>query len=240
MVAALHSAAKSMTAPAMADKQTLHLFDLDRTITRLPTYTPFLIHAALRLAPWRLLLVPLLIPYFIGYGLKMIDRKALKQIMQALMLGRRIARARLGSVTASFAAATVDRNSYGEARAVIAAAKSAGERVVIATASHRFYVEPIAAALGVDEVIATGSLWNGDTLTATIAGDNCYGAAKCAMVERWFATTGIDRACVHVAFYSDHVSDLPTFDWADEPIAVHPSPKLRAVAVERGWKIRDW
>jgi phosphoserine phosphatase len=36
------------------------------------------------------------------------------------------------------------------------------------------------------------------------------------------------------------VSDLPTFDWADEPIAVHPSPKLRAVAAERGWPILDW
>ena len=224
----------------MADKQTLHLFDLDRTITRLPTYTPFLIHAALRLAPWRLLLIPALIPYFAGYGLKWVDRKALKQAMQSLMLGRKVDAARIKRVTASFAKATFENNSYAEAKRVIAAANAAGQCVVIATASHRFYVEPIAATLGVTYVIATGSVWDSDQLTPQIPGENCYGAAKQAMVERWFADQDLDRDSVHVRFYSDHISDLPTFDWADEPIAVHPSPKLRVVAMQRKWPILDW
>lgn len=227
-------------AHAMADKITLHLFDLDRTITRLPTYTPFLIHAALRLTPWRLLLIPALIPYFAGYGLKWIDRKALKQAMHRLMLGRRVDATTLARVTASFAKATVEGNSYAEAKRVIAAASATGEPVVIATASHRFYVEPIAAALGVTFVIATGSIWDGDQLTPEIPGENCYGAAKLRMVERWFENSDLDRTAVHIRFYSDHVSDLSTFDWADEPIAIHPSPKLRAVAVQRGWPILDW
>lgn len=224
----------------MADKETLHLFDLDRTITRLPTYTPFLIYAALRLAPWRLLLIPVLILYFAGYGLKWLDRKALKQAMHALLLGRRVDAARIARVTTSFAKATVDGNSYAEAKRMIADARAAGERVVIATASHRFYVEPIAAALGVTYVIATGSVWDADQLTPDIPGENCYGAAKCAMVERWFENIDLDRGSVHVRFYSDHVSDLPTFDWADERIAVNPSPKLRTVAMQRGWPILDW
>ena len=224
----------------MTQTQTLHLFDLDRTITRLPTYTPFLIHAALRLAPWRLLLIPLLIPYFAGYGLKWIDRKALKQAMQRLMLGARLDRSRVEAVTASFAVKTVEGNSYAEAKRIINAAKAAGEVVVIATASHRFYVEPIARALGVDHVIATGSVWDGDLLTPQIPSENCYGPAKRVMVESWFADSGLDRDSVNVRFYSDHVSDLPTFEWADVPIAVHPSPKLRAVAEAWKWSILDW
>jgi HAD superfamily hydrolase (TIGR01490 family) len=224
----------------MSPKPIFHLFDLDRTITRLPTYTPFLIHAALRLAPWRLLLIPGLIPYFAGYGLKLIDRKGLKEVMQRLMLGRRLDAARVAAVTASFAKATVEGNSYDEARRVISAANAAGEPVVIATASHRFYVEPIAAALGVTYVIATGSVWDADQLTPEIPGENCYADAKRAMVERWFENIDLNRADFHIRFYSDHVSDLPTFDWADEPIAVHPSPKLRAVAEARKWQILDW
>jgi HAD superfamily hydrolase (TIGR01490 family) len=231
---------KAGKARGMSPKPILHLFDLDRTITRLPTYTPFLIHAALRLAPWRLLLIPVLIPYFAGYGLKRIDRKALKQAMQRLMLGRKVDAARIALVTASFAKATVDSNSYEAAKRVIAEANAAGEPVAIATASHRFYVEPIAAALGVRYVIATGSVWDADQLTPQIPGENCYGAAKRAMVERWFVDQDLDRDAFHVRFYSDHVSDLPTFDWADEPIAVHPSPKLRAVAETRKWPILDW
>jgi HAD superfamily hydrolase (TIGR01490 family) len=224
----------------VAGKPVLHLFDLDRTITRLPTYSPFLIHAATRLAPWRLLLIPALIPYFAGYGLKQIDRKQLKQAMQRLMLGGALSRDRVARVTQSFATATINGNSYDEAKRVIAEAQAAGERVAIATASHAFYVMPIAAALGVSDVIATGSVWQGNRLTSQIQGENCYGPAKRDMVVVWFAAQGIDRALVHVKFYSDHVSDLATFDWCDEPVAVHPSPKLRAVATQRGWPILDW
>jgi uncharacterized membrane protein YczE len=42
-------------------KPTLAIYDMDKTITRRATFTPFLIHAALGLAPWRLLLVPLVL-----------------------------------------------------------------------------------------------------------------------------------------------------------------------------------
>ena len=37
----------------------LAIYDMDRTVTRRATYTPFLLHCAMRRAPWRLLLLPL-------------------------------------------------------------------------------------------------------------------------------------------------------------------------------------
>ena len=37
----------------------LAIYDMDKTITRVPTYTPFLVHVATRRSPWRLLLLPL-------------------------------------------------------------------------------------------------------------------------------------------------------------------------------------
>jgi hypothetical protein len=46
----------------MAMKAQLAIYDMDRTITRRATYTPFLVHAALRLAPWRLVFFPLVLP----------------------------------------------------------------------------------------------------------------------------------------------------------------------------------
>ena len=51
-----------------------------------------------------------------------------------------------------------------------------------------------------------------------IAGGNCYGPAKRAMIEAWLADQGINRAAAYVRVYSDHVSDVPSFDWADEAI----------------------
>ena len=39
----------------------LAIYDMDRTVTRHATYTPFLLHCAMRRAPWRLLLIPFVI-----------------------------------------------------------------------------------------------------------------------------------------------------------------------------------
>ena len=224
----------------VGQKPTLLLFDLDRTITRLPTYTPFLLHAARRLAPWRLALIPVLVPVFAAYGLKLIDRRTLKTIMQRTILGGRVRQEHVAQVSASFAKQTFNTNCYTAAKALINEAQAIGTRVVLATASHRFYAAAIAQKLGVADVIATESTWQDGALTPTIPGENCYGAAKLKMVQAWFKTQGIDRESVYIRFYSDHVSDLASFDWCDEPVAVHPSSKLRALARARGWTICDW
>jgi phosphoserine phosphatase len=73
-----------------------------------------------------------------------------------------------------------------------------------------------------------------------ITGENCYGPAKLRMIEAWLAAEGIAREKAHIRFYSDHVSDAPTLDWADEAFAVNPHGPLRAMAVGRGWTIFDW
>jgi len=58
-------------------KARLAIYDMDRTITRRATYTPFLVHAASRLAPWRLALLPLVLLAMLAYVLKPIDRAGL-------------------------------------------------------------------------------------------------------------------------------------------------------------------
>ena len=112
---------------------------------------------------------------------------------------------------------------------------------MLATASYRFYVEPIAARLGFDDVIATGSVTGLDDIVhARIDGENNYGPAKLRLIQAWCAARHIDRDAVHVRFYSDHVSDAPVLEWADEPFAVNASRKLRDLAKARGWPLLDW
>ncbi|RYF19068.1 MAG: HAD-IB family hydrolase, partial [Oxalobacteraceae bacterium] len=48
------------------------------------------------------------------------------------------------------------------------------------------------------------------------------------------------RDGAHVRFYSDHVSDAPTFEWADEPLAVNAHGPLRLLAKAKGWPMPDW
>jgi phosphoserine phosphatase len=58
------------------------------------------------------------------------------------------------------------------------------------------------------------------------------------MIEDWLTKERVTRA--HVRFYSDHASDAPVFEWADEPVAVNPHDRLRKLAGERGWPVEDW
>lgn len=221
--------------------QHLAIYDMDKTITRAPTWTPFLMHAAKRRAPWRLLLLPVVALASLGYALKLIDRAGLKQITQRLIVGRRVRPADRETLSEAFADTVAGAGVFDGARARLAADRAAGYRLVLATASYRFYAEAIARRLGMDAVIATESHFTdaGDLLPR-IRGGNCYGYAKLDRIEAWMADEGIARADAHVRFYSDHVSDAPVLAWADEPFAVNAHAPLRKLAAASGWPCLDW
>ena len=219
----------------------LAIYDLDRTLTRHATYTPFLIHCARRRAPWRLLLAPVVLASTLLYGVRIIDRGRLKEINHQLMLGRWIHPKDLTPLVDSFADATVARNIRPGARKAIARDKSEGRRLVLATASYRLYADAIAERLGFDDVIGTGSVIGLDErIRSRIAGENAYGEAKLRMIADWVEKSGLTGKHGHVRFYSDHASDAPTFEWADEPVAVNPHARLARLAIRRGWPIEDW
>jgi len=219
----------------------LAIYDMDRTITRRATYTPFLLHAVWRRAPWRILLLPAVLVTMLAYLLKLIDRGRLKELNQLLLLGRHIAPQDLAPLVAGFAAATERTNVHPGAFSMIAQDKVAGRRLVLATASYRLYAAEIGERLGFDDVIATNSLIGLDArVRARIDGENCYGPAKLRMILAWMAAEGLRREDVHVRFYSDHASDAPVFEWADDAFAVNAHAKLRTLARARGWPILDW
>ena len=215
------------------------IYDMDRTVTRRATYTPFLLHCATRRAPWRLLLLPLVAASMVAYALKLIHRGRLKEINHRLLLGHKRHPRELKSLVESFADRMVASNIRPGARDAISRDKAEGRRVVLATASYRLYADAIADRLGFDDVIGTGSLIGLDErVHAKIDGENCYGPAKLRMVASWLDRSGLDRG--HVRFYSDHASDAPVFEWADEAVAVNPHARLARLAVARGWAVEDW
>jgi HAD superfamily hydrolase (TIGR01490 family) len=219
----------------------LAIYDMDKTVTRRPTYTPFLLHVAIRRAPWRLLLAPFVALSLLAYGLRLIDRAKLKEINHRLLIGHRVLLRELQPLVDSFADKQVAANIRPGTRAAIARDKAEGRRLVLATASYRLYAIAIAERLGLDDVIGTGSVIGLDErVHAKIDGENCYGQAKLRMIADWVEKSGLKGAHGHVRFYSDHVSDRPAFEWADEAVAVNPHRKLRRLAHERGWAIADW
>lgn len=219
----------------------LAIYDMDRTVTKGPTYTPFLLHCAVRRAPWRLFLLPIVAFSMLAYVLRLIDRGRLKEINHRLLLGGRVHPHELKPLVDSFTDRQVATNIRPGARAAIARDKAEGRRLILATASYRLYADAIAERLGFDDVIGTGSVIGLDErVHARIAGENCYGPAKMRMIADWVDKSGLNGAHGHVRFYSDHVSDRLAFEWSDDPVAVNPHGKLRRLAEQRGWAIEDW
>jgi HAD superfamily hydrolase (TIGR01490 family) len=212
------------------------IYDMDRTITRHGTLSGFLMHVLARRQRWRVGLIPLTGVAGLAYAARLVSRRRLKAINLALLVGRRFDAVRLETLAQSYARRVMQRNIYAPALAQIAADRAAGYRIVLATASFRLYVDAIAKELGIADVIAT------DTVPgrARVAGPNCYGADKRALINTWLSEQGIAPGEADIRAYSDHVSDAPMLELAGMPVATTPSPKLRRLARERGWTIVDW
>lgn len=216
------------------------VFDLDRTLTRRPTYFAFLLGAARRRAPWRFALLPLLALATIPYALGLLPRRRMKEVMHRLLLGASLSGTEAATLADAFVERLVRDGLYRGGMDLIAAERAAGSRVVLATAASALYVAPLARRLGIADVVATASVWRDGRLTCRIENDNCYGRSKYERLSAFLAAEGLDRSQVCLRFFSDHLSDLPTFEWCDDPVAVNPSPALRRVAEARGWTILDW
>lgn len=220
----------------------LAIYDMDQTVTRRPTFTSWLWFFARQNAPWRLPLFAVLGLASLVYLVGARDRLWLKAMGVRLLMGRRVPRVRVVATARAYADRVMAKNLLADAVRQIAADKAEGRRVVLATASLDFYVAEIARRLGLadTDVIATAGAWEEDTLHARVAGANVYDLGKLSAVEAWLARHGLARARVHARFYSDHVSDAPTFAWADEAVAVNPGARLAALAGAKGWRVVRW
>src|SRR3546814_1316529 len=63
------------------------IYDLDRTVLRKPTFTLFLLWAAWRAAPWRLLLLPALVGLGIGTALRLYGQDPIKPAARRMITG---------------------------------------------------------------------------------------------------------------------------------------------------------
>ncbi len=213
--------------------RTIAIFDLDRTLTRRGTWTPFL-WSILRRRPARWPAALVLATAYLGCALGLIDRKRLKDVGLGVAAGG-LDRARIAAFAGVFAERILACGLRPGAVATIDRHRRAGDRLVLATASLDLYAEPVAAALGIDTVVCTRSSWSAGKLR--IAGGNCYGPVKLAALEAALAGKRGDR---RIVAYSDDVSDLALLEWADHGVAVHPGRGLRGRAPARGIEIADW
>ena len=120
----------------------------------------------------------------------------------------------------------------------LAAHRAEGRLLVLATTSPHDLVDPLARALGFDDVIATRYQEIDDRYTGRLDGKFIWGRGKRDAVREWAAERSIDLAECHA--YSDSFFDVPLLSAVGHAHPLHADPRLTAVAMARRWPLEHW
>ena len=122
--------------------------------------------------------------------------------------------------------------------------QDAGDLCCIVTATNEFITRPIAAAFGIDALIApeveTVDGHPDSAFTGRPTGTPSYREGKIVRTQAWLASLGKQLGDFeHSYFYSDSHNDIPLLEKVTDPVATNPDATLRAHAVASGWRILD-
>ncbi|WP_321527479.1 HAD family hydrolase [Sedimenticola selenatireducens] len=113
--------------------------------------------------------------------------------------------------------------------------RAAGDTLMIITATNAFVTAPIAAAFGIEHLIATDPEMVGGRYTGEVAGTPCFQEGKVTRLKQWLEQHRQNLA--GSSFYSDSHNDLPLLRQVEHPIAVDPDETLAQHARKHGWPI---
>ena len=140
---------------------------------------------------------------------------------------------------ADYMRAVIQNVIKSQALELVRSHQAAGDVVVIVTATNEFVTRPIAAAFGVQELIAINLQRDPATgwFTGEIAGTPSFREGKVTRMDQWLAERGWHWQEVESTFYSDSINDLPLLEKVTHPVATNPDERLRVIALARGWRI---
>jgi HAD superfamily hydrolase (TIGR01490 family) len=113
-----------------------------------------------------------------------------------------------------------------------------GQRVWLVTAAPAEIANLLARRLGLTGALGTVSEIEDGRYTGRLVGEPLHGPAKAEAVQALAEREGLDLA--RCTAYSDSANDLPMLSLVGHPVAVNPDPKLRRIARENRWEIRDF
>ncbi|MEE4340800.1 HAD family hydrolase [Pseudomonas alliivorans] len=154
----------------------------------------------------------------------------------APMAGRTVEE--VAEAVAHFIEAVIEPLVYREARQAITRHKAAGDRLLVISATGLHIVSPVAAHLGIDEVLAIDLEVEDGQFTGLTEGILTYREGKVLRLSEWLRAQ--DEMLEGAFFYSDSRNDLPLLKLVDNPMTVNPDPTLRAYAQEHGWPVLEW
>ena len=192
----------------MSQNRVVALFDFDGTITCRDSLLPFLwqLFGPLKLVGFALLMSPLLV----GYLLRIIPNGIAKERLLGRMLGG-MQMSQLQKQADRFAADTVPGMVRPQSAERITWHLAQGHRVIIVSASLELYLKPWAAALGINDVLATRLKVEQGRASAAFEGVNCFGGEKAQRIRDYLG----DVSVLEIYAYGDSRGDTEMLAMAD-------------------------
>jgi len=173
-----------MSTAKSADPIEIVVFDFDGTITTDDTYRLFLRYYAGNLR-WAYKIL-LLLPIFIGYGLKVVDRNKAK-IYVTRRFFKNAPVSELQAKAAQFAQDVIPKLIRPQAQARLDEKKINPESLYICSASIAPYLRAWGESQGIKNILATELEISGDRYTGEIKGWNIWGEGKMRRILAEFA-----------------------------------------------------
>jgi phosphatidylglycerophosphatase C len=169
------------------------------------------------------------------FALGRIDHGPLKAAwIHAVMGGS--TRAEVESWNAHFIPRLLDAGLYADARAAIERHRSAGDTLVLLSASPDLYVPTLARALGFTECLCTGVRWRGDILDGRLTTANRRGPEKARCLELLRQR----HPQLPIVAYGNAAADLEHLSRADRGMLVNGSRTARQEAARLGLASLRW
>jgi HAD superfamily hydrolase (TIGR01490 family) len=114
----------------------------------------------------------------------------------------------------------------------------AGQQVWLVTATPYELAVTIARRLGLTGALGTVAESVDGVFTGRLVGEILHGSGKAHAVRSLAIREGLNlKRCTA---YSDSYNDVPLLSIVGTAVAINPDARLRALARERGWEIRDF
>ena len=113
--------------------------------------------------------------------------------------------------------------------------RAKGNVLILATASNQILTQPIAAALGIPNLICTQMEMANGIPTGSLASLPPFRQVKAEAVKTWAGEN--DFTLAGSWGYSDSHNDIPFLNAVENPVAVTPDVHLRQYALENDWQI---
>ena len=129
----------------------------------------------------------------------------------------------------------LQKKLYTEAQELVDTHRQLGHHLVIVSSATRYQIEPVAEALGIEEILCTELEVQNGELTGVVKGQPCWAEGKLFAAESWAKDNKANLK--NAWFYTDALEDQPLLDAVGHPVAVNPNTDLELHARSCGWPI---